>query len=1021
MAFSNGSGVESKIKLSVDTKEVEQALSSLAKLKTTISQFGQGEAQNQKMLQQAMVYYQRSEEIANRSAQNNATAENNRVLKKQESEAKIQRLAEESATKQVALEEQSNAKILALYQKVASEKERLDNKNSAQIEKINAQTELYKKRLEQTALRMKKYANETENATKKTKIFNKAFEISKLLSLFYTMKKLGNAITSLFQGAADYYENINLFNIVMGDSINKGERFVNTLSNVFGLDESALYRYSASFKGMANNMGIVEDKAYTMAESLTKMTYDLSALYNTQMDESFEALMSAVTGQVKSIRDKFAGIDITEKSLQVQLSYMGINDRTVGQLNYAEKSILRYLSIQRQAANAQGVFASEMMKPAQMLKLLGDRIVKLGRAIGNIFIPILSKLLPYLMAVVGVLTILAQMLANTIALLLGFDFSEFEESGINKVGSGIQENFDNATESVKKFKRQLQGFDVLNVITTSEQSGNGNNNTNNNIDKRLLEAIKEWDMHLELASKKINEIRDNMLEWLGISKQVDGKTKKITYSLEKGVTPIKTIMGVLGAVAGGSLLKGLFDFAAKIPSIINGIQVIMGMLSGNAAASSASVFMGGKLASIGTTLTGLQIVFSALTNPITLIVVAIAAVVAILIHAYKTSEEFRNSVNTMAENFMSMLSAIYEALQPAITFIWGILKPALEWVWETIKIVLQNIYDAIVFVFDLIFTFLGGWFKIIEKLIKGDFAGAWETYVNLINTVKDKISGFLGKMWERFKGWLGDTWDAILEIGSNLLKWLSEIPSKILYRIGYAIGKIWKLITETDWKGLGKNVLNAIINGLANFGKKIATWVGNLFDKTKEAFTNIDWGQLGQNILDGIINGAKKFGNKIKEWGNSLLKGMKDALGIKSPSRRARKEIGLNVGLGNIQGMEDSVKEVDNYADKLIGRIRKKLIVDTKTTISYENVSLPKLNDLYGTLNNNLDLNQEINANALNQKIDHLTSAMSLMEHALIQDKNSNYTFPIYIGSDKVDEVTRKRQVRINNMYGISR
>lgn len=1022
MAISNGSGVESKIKLSVDSKEVEQALSSLAKLKTTISQFGQGEAQTQKMLQQAMVYYQRSEEIANRTAQNNATAENNRVIKKQESEAKIQRLAEESATKQVAIEEQSNAKILTMYEKIASEKERLDAKNSAQIGKINAQTELYKKKLEQTILRMKKYAQETENATKKSNALFKVWQVSRFVSLFYIVKRLANSMTTLFQGAADYYENINLFNIVMGESIEKGEKFINTLSNIFGLDESALYRYIASFKGMANNMGIVSDKAYIMAESLTKMVYDLSALYNTQIDESFEALMSAVTGQVKSVRDKFAGIDITEKSLQVQLSFMGINDRTVGQLNYAEKSILRYLSIQRQAANAQGVFASEMMKPAQMLKLLADRVVKLGRAIGNIFIPILSKLLPYLMATVDVLTILAQMLANAIALFFGFDLSAFEESGVNNVGSGIQENFDNATESVKKFKRQLQGFDVLNVISTSEKDGSGSAGTSGlSIDPRLLDAIKEWDMHLELASEKINKIRDSMLDWLGITQQVDETTGKITYSLEKGLTPIKTIMGVLGVVAGGALLKGLFNFALKIPSIIDGIKVVFGMLSGNSAAFSASAFMGGKIASIGKMLTSLKGVFAALTGPVGLIVAAIAAVVAILVHAYKTSEDFRNSVNTMAQNFVSLLTTIYEALQPVITFVWESLKPALEWIWETVKLGLQNIYDSVVFIFDILFTYLGGWFKIIEQLLKGDFSSAWQTWKDMMGTIKDKVIEFLGKIWERFKGWVGDTWNAILEIGSKLFKWLEELPGKILYWVGYAIGKIWQLITETDWIGLGKKVIIWIINGLANFDVKIGNWASDLYKKIKETIANINWGQIGKNILDGIVNGIKNVGNKLKDWGSSFLKGMKDALGIKSPSRLARKEVGINVGLGTIQGMEDTVKEVDNYTNALMEQLNKNLNADVNTTISYASVGLPTLSDLYGSLNGGFNINQEVNANTLNQKIDHLTNAMSLMESALLQDKNNDYTFPIYIGGEKIDEVTRKRQVRMNNMYGITR
>lgn len=1002
--------VESRIKLNVNDQSVQTAIKNLAQMKTLITSFSGGDVAIQLNAQKVAMQQARIEEIQNRARIREENADNQRYLRKQETEAKISALNEQSALK---LEQLQIKNQMSQNNMIASERKNVIElqKKQAQLEKINMQLENYK--------------DKTTNATTKTNLFSNALKGIGLVGAFKILQTLVTKMTTVMQSSADYYENVNLFNITMRESNTEGEKLIQTLTNVFGLDESNLYRYMASFKGMANNMGIAEKQAYTMSSALTKMTLDLSALYNVSENDAFESLSSAITGQVKSIRDRFAGIDVSEKSLSMQLSYMGINDRTVSSLNYAEKSILRFLSIQRQASDAQGVYASEMMKPAQMFKLLGERVTKLARALGQVFIPIMNKVLPYLMATVEVLTIITKIIGNLIATLFGFDFDAFEEEGINKKTNNIKTGFDNATASAKAFKKQLQGFDVLNNITTTTKSGGGSGADGSTIDTRFLDAIKDWDMHLELASKKVQEITDNMLDWLGITKDVDKETGKVTYKLDDGFTNIKKIAGILaGATILGAVgkLKKLFGFVSKLPRIANDIRVIFGMLSGNSAAFSASTFMGGKIATVGKFLSSMKSMLAGLAGTAGLVVAAIAAVVAILIHAYKTNEDFRKSVNTMAQNFADLVKTVYEGLQPIITFLWELLKPALEWIWENLKLNLQNIYDSVVFIFDTLFTYLSGWFQIITQLINGDFSGAWETWKNMVGNIKDKVVEFLEKIWKRFKNFLSDTWDKIVELGTKLWNWLSELPGKILYWVGYAIGKVWKFVTETDWKGLGKKVIDWIINGISNFGNKIKTWVSSFFKKTKETISNIDWGQIGKNILDGIINGITNVGNKLKNWGSSFIKGIKDALGIESPSKLARKEVGVYVGLGTIKGMEDTVNKVDNYTNALVKQINKNLSAKVDTTISYANVGLPDISAINGEIMaNDMNIKQNINTSSLNQKIDNLSNAMTLMQSAILKDKNSIYTIPVYIGNEKIDEHQRHSQQTLDNMYGISR
>ena len=425
-----------------------------------------------------------------------ATAQN---LDKVEAQVSKLMLASEKIRTQQAKTATQMAKAVAVQNKDAAAKQ----KAALQTEKLSLQNQ--------------KLSNSISNATNKQSLFNKVLNTGKILAVGYTIKNLGNAFTSLIQGSADYIENLNLFNVVMGESTEKAENFINTMNDVLGLDTSKMMQYMGTFKGMANNMGIAEDAAYTMSEGLTKLTYDLSSFYNTSVDQAFTSLSSAITGQTKSIREQFKGIDVTMGTLQVDLDILGI-DKTVSELSYAEKSILRYISILRQSQAAQGDFARTMTSPAQMMRQLTERVITLARAFGNIFIPILQAVLPYILAVTSLLTKLFNTISAFVAKLFGFEMPEFDYSGITTgLGSAsddldaVGDSASGASDKVKEFKKQLQGFDVLNVITsptdTSDTGGAGGGGGGAGmIDPALLEAIKNYDNRLDLASDKVKQL-----------------------------------------------------------------------------------------------------------------------------------------------------------------------------------------------------------------------------------------------------------------------------------------------------------------------------------------------------------------------------------------------------------------------------------------------------------------------------------------------------------------------------------
>lgn len=949
--------VESRIKLNVNDQSVQTAIKNLAQMKTLITSFSGGDVAIQLNAQKVAMQQARIEEIQNRARIKEENADNQRYLRKQETEAKISALNEQSALK---LEQLQIKNQISQNNMIASEQ-----KNIIELQKKQAQ-------LEKTNLQLENYKDKTTNATTKTSLFSNALKGIGLVGAFKILQTLVTKMTTVMQSSADYYENVNLFNITMRESNTEGEKLIQTLTNVFGLDESNLYRYMASFKGMANNMGIAEKQAYTMSSALTKMTLDLSALYNVSENDAFESLSSAITGQVKSIRDRFAGIDVSEKSLSMQLSYMGINDRTVSSLNYAEKSILRFLSIQRQASDAQGVYASEMMKPAQMFKLLGERVTKLARALGQVFIPVMNKVLPYLMATVEVLTIITKIIGNLIATLFGFDFDAFEEEGINKKTNNIKTGFDNATASAKAFKKQLQGFDVLNNITTTTKSGGGSGVDGSTIDPRLLNSISDWNMHLELASKKVQEITDNMLDWLGITKEVDEETGKVTYKLDDGHTNIKKIGELLaGATILGAIRK-IVKYGEPIVTFLTKSDVI------------------GKFGKA----------LSLITSPLGVIVGIVGAIVGLIVYAYNKYPSFQKTVDTLLKSIREFGSTMVEVFGDA----WNVV----DQFWKLIKPIIMLAIESLIPPLQLLLGQLAGSLTFLSHAIKGEFKEGWDEYKKIMEETVKNTEKTKNDISASFTALANESWNSGEKTGEEFRRGLGRSfePSKI----------------NKTTKEIEKNV--------------------------NEELNKIDTTKSGENISKGIYAGIDKDTNSSarKSWWqkfkDNFIWSINKFFIIKSPSRLLRDKTGVFISAGIFAGMNlNTQKNCQTYAKNFVTTFNSSMKnnasnlqsgLDTinaqiqdqnyNSVISYRTVGLPDISAINGEIMaNDMNIKQNINTSSLNQKIDNLSNAMTLMQSAILKDKNNTYIMPVYIGNEKIDEHQRHSQQTLDNMYGISR
>lgn len=283
---------------------------------------------------------------------------------------------------------------------------------------------------------------------------------------------IGKATKSSSEALATQIRFNSVFNTTEGQ-LQQATAWVDNFTNALYLDKQEVRGAITTFKQLTTNMGISNDTANLMSKNLTQIGYDLAAFTNIPVSEVFTALTSGIGGEAEAM--KRFGVMLNEATLQQTLYANGIN-RTVSELSSAQRAELMYYQIMQATTAQQGYAAKTLMQPANALVIVKTQFTNLARAIGNIFLPILMAMIPYVIAITQLLTELAQAIANFFGFKIDFNAPQIE-TDLGGISSGIGDIGDTAGEADKKIKNMLRDFDELHVVDfgndTSSGSGGG--------------------------------------------------------------------------------------------------------------------------------------------------------------------------------------------------------------------------------------------------------------------------------------------------------------------------------------------------------------------------------------------------------------------------------------------------------------------------------------------------------------------------------------------------------------------
>lgn len=782
--------------------------------------------------------------------------------------------------------------------------------------------------------------------------------MAKLVSLKAIADYLGNAVAKF----NDFYEAANMFGVSMGDMTNEASGFIDKMEQLLGIDPSEAMNAMANIYSMTKSFGLAKEQAYTLSKSLTQLGYDLSSLKNIPISQAFTKIRSAMAGELEPMLQ--LGVDISQARLQQELLALGFN-KQVSTLSQADKATLRYIAILKQTTDAQGDFARTLSSPANMIRILKAQLSGLARDVGSLLYPAMKSILPPLIAAVELIREFVQWVAKLMGVKVVLtDFAKSADS-VGGIGDAMDETTDSTKKAAKALKDYTMGFDELNIIDPSQNSGSSGSGSGASAGNILGDVdLSGYDMFKNYVGNAVDEIKEKLR-----------KLAPIVAAIGAGFAAWTIGNALLTA------LKDTHDWAYKLGKIVGGLNPELLLVAGT-----------------------------------------VALIVGRFVQLYQNSENFRQGLVRIKDliylaglgftqgwnisltdgKLGESIKWLKEALSDLGQAIWNLIPE--EWqgkistAFETIQKVVK---DLDLDLGDLVMTLIGIGLTIsghpvaglavlgfeavsvaVRSLgseseaeafqLKSDWHDAFVNFGKIAaETVADIITA-LGNLINDFAiliGWIqngvSETEMLDIQMNGNFLEGAVAALAQVIHNMGVFIGWITKGVDESDRLAIAANgnfaekfvlLIADVINGI----KDAVEWFGKFVDKVSK-FNPIS---VGKNIIDGIakgITGNKNVSNDAaKELTDGIKKETQDELDIHSPSKWF-KGIGSYIVQGLANGITGSLGYVNDAMNKLVDATKLKgeemanYGIDCGT--SYVNGIISGLDSKWAELDNNLKTN----------------------------------------------------------------
>lgn len=186
-----------------------------------------------------------------------------------------------------------------------------------------------------------------------------------------------------------------------------------------------------------------------------------------------------------------------------------------------------------------------------------------------------------------------------------------------------------------------------------------------------------------------------------------------------------------------------------------------------------------------------------------------------------------------------------------------------------------------------------------------------------INAVLNLVQGILNNLPQIIDSGL----KLILGLAQGLINAMPDLVGKAPILIGQLVGGIINRLPQILQAGV--QLLFALANGFIASAPRLIGAIPGMVGQIMNGFTSVNWGSVGLNIITGIASGiagaAGRLVTAAVNAAENALNWVKRRLGIHSPSRVFRDQVGEMIGEGMAVGIDESASKVRKATGRLTG------------------------------------------------------------------------------------------------------
>lgn len=197
--------------------------------------------------------------------------------------------------------------------------------------------------------------------------------------------------------------------------------------------------------------------------------------------------------------------------------------------------------------------------------------------------------------------------------------------------------------------------------------------------------------------------------------------------------------------------------------------------------------------------------------------------------------------------------------------------------------------------------------------------GILENLPQLITTAGELITQFATFLMQNYPTIMQKGAELLLNLVNGIINNLPQIVSAVVQVIASFAATILQNLPTILAQGI--TIIGKLVAGLIQAIPQVVAAIPQIIQSIVNTFGNYDWLSIGRNIIQGIADGIRNAASLIidaaKSAAQSAFEAAKSALGIQSPSKLFRDEVGAQISAGIALGITDGSDMVDKALQDL--------------------------------------------------------------------------------------------------------